>query len=203
MNLLRSLRESAEPIKVCLFCLLFVPCFPPDPHPLRLCQGICLTKGGEFVTFDDKALRIWNTLKQERSLHAKCEHRFIEMFPVDALDALLIVMVKSKKTGPVVLRLISHQLDTLQELELPIGATTKAIMSADQRSLLLRGISPFPAPAPRLLTLQQMKTTMYLSTSSRSSAAAPLRWTWRSPFSSSSRRSLRCPRSPPPSHQRY
>jgi hypothetical protein len=144
MNLLRTLRESAEPI-----------------------QGLCqLQNSGELVSYDKSALRLWSTHKQLRAVHwisgspeAAQSLKLVDMFPFDQVSGVLLVFIRHQegKESATILRIVSDQLKTLQEvkycltycntdntyyvqLELSVPLTKKVLLSEDRQTLLLLGI---------------------------------------------------------------
>ena len=121
----RSLRESAAPL-----------------------QGICtLRESGNLVTYDDKAIRLWNLQKQIKALHFEAgsidKWKFIHINAVDDVQGF-VVLYSLKKNGTAderggCLRLYSSTLQLLQEVDIRLPVIERVIFADNQRDFIVLG----------------------------------------------------------------
>lgn len=121
----RSLRESAAPL-----------------------QGICtLRESGNLVTYDEKAIRLWNLQKQIKSLHIDASSvekwKFMSINALDEVNGFVLLYSLKKTSTPEerggCLRLYSNTLQLIQEVDIKLPVIEKVIFAENQRDLIVLG----------------------------------------------------------------
>lgn len=124
----KSLRESAAPF-----------------------QGICtLRESGNLVTYDEKAIRLWNLQQQIKALHLEKNDlekwKFVHLNALDEIDCFLVLYSIKKSAGEEkggCMRIFSSNLQLLQEIDIKLPAIEKVVFANNQSDIVLLGMTLF------------------------------------------------------------